>query len=142
MPYLGYSTHQLLLQSNATNVAFACWRIYTSFKPTRGQNTTLTLVIALKNPTMLTGKDATTAGLALADAEYFGAAGGANALGSRSLVLQGDCFGIPHFNFLPAFHAISLHFAPPMLSLPSRVTKLSVFVNSCRYKITTIFRIL
>jgi hypothetical protein len=26
-----------------------------------------------------------------------------------------------------------------MLSLPSRVTKLNVFVNSCKHKITTIF---
>jgi hypothetical protein len=142
MPYSFNTTHQLLLHSSVTNVTFAYWQIYANLEPTRRQNATLTPVIALKNPTLLTGKDATTAGLALADAEYFGAAGGANALGSRSLILQGDCFGIPHFNFLPAFHAISLHFAPPMLSLPSRVANLSIFVNSYRYKIATIFRIL
>jgi hypothetical protein len=79
------------------------------------------------------------AGLALADTEYFGGAGGARTLGSRSLVLQGDRFGTLHFNLFPAFHAISLHHAPPILSLPSRVANLSVFVNRRRLKIVTIF---
>jgi hypothetical protein len=72
--------------------------------------------------------------LALADTEYLGAAIGASSLGSRSLVLEGDRLGILHFNFLSAFHAISLHRAPPILSLPSRVANLQLFVNSRRHK--------
>jgi hypothetical protein len=63
---------------------------------------------------MLTRKEKATAGLALTDAEYFGAASGAGALGGRSLILQGYGFSVFHFNFLPAFHAISLHSAPPI----------------------------
>ena len=50
----------------------------------------------------------------------------------RSPVLKGDGLGVPHFNFLPAFHAIGLHLTPPIISLPSRVTNLRVFVNSFR----------
>ena len=78
-------------------------------------------------------------GLALADTENLGAAGGASTLGGRPLILQRDRFGAFHFNLFPAFHAISLHHAPPILSLPSRVTNLNVFVNSCRHKMVTIF---
>jgi hypothetical protein len=59
------------------------------------------------------GEDST--GLALADAENFGTAFGASALGSRSFIFQRDCLRIRHFNFLPAFHAISLHNAPPSI---------------------------
>ena len=72
--------------------------------------------------------------LLLADAEYIRAAGGAGSLCRRPPVLKGDRPGVSHLNFLPAFHAIGLHLIPPKLSLPSRVTKLSVFVNSCRHK--------
>jgi hypothetical protein len=70
------------------------------------------------------------AGLALADAENLGPAFRAGALSGWPLVLKRDCLGILHFNFLPAFHAISLHNAPPKLPLPSRVAKLDIFVNS------------
>jgi hypothetical protein len=47
--------------------------------------------------------------LSLADTEHFCAARGAGTLGRRPLVLQRRRFGVFHFNFLPAFHAISLH---------------------------------
>jgi hypothetical protein len=63
---------------------------------------------------MLTGEGKAKTGLALADTEYFGAAVGAGTLRGRPFVLQGDGFGVFHFNFLPAFHAISLHPAPPI----------------------------
>ena len=102
--------------------------------PTRGIIVVQRSVLALESPSIITGIDGTAAGLTFADAEYLGATAGAGALGSRSLVLQGDRSGIRHLNFLPAFHAISLHFAPPMLSLPSRVALLSVFVNSYRHE--------
>jgi hypothetical protein len=91
-------------------------------------------VLALESPSIITGIDGTAAGLTLANAEYLGATIGAGALCSRSLVLQGDRSGIPHLNFFPAFHAISLHLAPPILSLPSRVALLRLFVNSYRHK--------
>ena len=55
--------------------------------------------------------------LAFADAEYFSPARRADPLGRRSLVLEGSGLGVLHFNFLPAFHAISLHCAPPIIFL-------------------------
>jgi hypothetical protein len=55
--------------------------------------------------------------LSFADTEYFSATAGTGALGGRSLVLQGGGLGVLHFNFLSAFHAISLHRAPPYVLL-------------------------
>ena len=55
--------------------------------------------------------------LSFADTEYFRAARGAGTLGGRSLVLEGGGLRVLHFNFLPAFHAISLHLAPPYVFL-------------------------
>jgi hypothetical protein len=77
--------------------------------------------------------------LSLADAEYFGTAGGAAALGSRPLVLKRGCLGILHFYFLPAFHTISLHGVPPFISLPRSVANVKLFVNTCRHKNGVIF---
>jgi len=72
--------------------------------------------------------------LSLADAEYFGTAGGAAALGGRPLVLERGSLGVLHFNFLPAFHTISLHGVPPFISLPRSVANVKLFVNSYRQK--------
>jgi hypothetical protein len=77
--------------------------------------------------------------LSLADTEHFGTAGGAAALGSRPLVLERCGLGILHFNFLPAFHTISLHGVPPFISLPRSVANVKLFVNSCKLKKGDIF---
>jgi len=45
----------------------------------------------------------------LAYPEHLGAAGGAYALGCRSAIFHGYFFGVLHFSFGFAFHAISFH---------------------------------
>jgi len=47
--------------------------------------------------------------LALADSEHFRATGRAYALSCRLAVLHGGAFGVFHFLFGTALHAISLH---------------------------------
>jgi hypothetical protein len=54
--------------------------------------------------------------LALADAEYLGAAAGARALRGWSLVLEGNRLRILDVNFLPALHAIRLHIRTSYIS--------------------------
>ena len=56
--------------------------------------------------------------LTLADSEHFRATGRAYALGCWLAVFHGDAFGIFHFLFGTAFHAVCLHLLTSLFSLP------------------------
>ncbi len=68
--------------------------------------------------------------LTLADTKYLGATAGANTLSRRASVLEGNRIGIFNLYFLPALHAICLHFRTSLIILPSSVANPPVFVNS------------
>lgn len=62
--------------------------------------------------------------LALADAEEFGAANGADTLGCGTLILQSHGLRILDFPLGPALHAICLHFSTSLGTLDQQRSKL------------------